>query len=715
MRSLTVGVKLVGSFSIVALIIAIVAGVGYVNMGAINVGLDSLFTGSLLPVEQLGRANTALYQMRGDVYKYIVLPDQREDTRRAIDTDVALVNTQMDLYRTSPLTAEERSALGAFETSWSAYQSAIQALLADVDANDQTAVTAGLQDGGSAVTARRSLDHALSVLLDLNDRGAEQIEASAEVTYATATQTMLVAAIVGMALALTLGLWMSRTITVPLGQVARAAAGIATGNLNQHVTVMSQDEVGQVAGAFGTMIVYLQNMAAAAERIAQGDLTVDIQVDSEQDVLGTAFARMTQHLRGLVGRVVGDAESVQSAASLLTAAATQSSEATNQIAATIQQVANGIQQQSQSTAVTAHSVEQMRRSILNVSEGSQHQNLAVAQATQLTSRLAQDLQHMATTAQSGAREANEAARVTQSGAGTVEATLQGMSLIQAKVEASARKVHEMGDRSNQIGAIVETIDDIASQTNLLALNAAIEAARAGEHGKGFAVVADEVRKLAEKSAVATKEIAELIQAMQTTAREAIRAMEDGAQQVQRGVVQATQSGEALTNIRKCVDNVTVQVQTIAQSSQSAAGSVQTLVTAMDEVGVVARTNQAASEELTAGSSIVSDAVQSIASVSEESSASVEEVVASAEEMTAQSEEVTANAHALADMAQALRAAVAIFRLASTPGADRQTESLDPVILTRATSARPHRRPLSEDALTVRSSSGPVTATTIAKN
>lgn len=111
MRSLTVGVKLVGSFSIVALIIAIVAGVGYVNMGAINVGLDSLFTGSLLPVEQLGRANTALYQMRGDVYKYIVLPDQREDTRRAIDTDVALVNTQMDLYRTSPLTAEERSAL----------------------------------------------------------------------------------------------------------------------------------------------------------------------------------------------------------------------------------------------------------------------------------------------------------------------------------------------------------------------------------------------------------------------------------------------------------------------------------------------------------------------------------------------------------------------------------------------------------------------------
>jgi methyl-accepting chemotaxis protein len=149
------------------------------------------------------------------------------------------------------------------------------------------------------------------------------------------------------------------------------------------------------------------------------------------------------------------------------------------------------------------------------------------------------------------------------GGKTVESSLQKMRAIAASVRATANKVQELGKGSDQIGEIISVIDDIADQTNLLALNAAIEAARAGEQGRGFAVVADEVRKLAERTSKATKEIAQMIQRIQVETRSAVEAMREGTRQVEEGVDSTAEAGKALADIIRTAEQAGQMISQIA--------------------------------------------------------------------------------------------------------------------------------------------------------
>jgi methyl-accepting chemotaxis protein len=458
-------------------------------------------------------------------------------------------------------------------------------------------------------------------------------------------------------------LWIAaRQIARPIKDITGLAEAITKGDLDHKVDIRQADEVGRLADAFRNLISALSAKVDVANQIAQGDLTVQAPLASDKDVLGQALQSMINNLRRLIGEVAQNALSVNSASAQLAGAAAQAGEATNQITVTMQQIAQGTGQQTQTISRAAGSVEQLARAIDGVAHGAQEQAESVSKAAAVVNQLSVGIQQVAASAQAGAEGSRHATQAANTGVKTVEDTIAGMQAIKQKVGLSTEKVREMGRHSDQIGAIVQTIDDIASQTNLLALNAAIEAARAGEHGKGFAVVADEVRKLAEKSALATKEIAGLIRGIQSTIVEAVQSMDQGAAEVETGVSRANQSGQVLGEILKAVQQVSQQVEGIATAAQAMEAASREMVAANETVSAVVEENTAATEEMAASSGEVTQAIEGIASVSQENSAAAEQVTASAEEMSAQVEEVTASTQSLAEMARALQDVVAQFRL-----------------------------------------------------
>ena len=312
----------------------------------------------------------------------------------------------------------------------------------------------------------------------------------------------------------------------------------------------------------------LSRMLGMLKDIAEGegDLTRRLDTDRKDEFgeLSHWFNRFVDNIHSIISQVAGNTGQVSAAACQLQATAEQIATAAEEVAC---------------------------------------QSVTVATASEEMSATSNDISHNCALASEISTRANQTA---SGGAAVVQETLVGMQNIAERVQESARTVESLGARSDQIGAIVGTIEDIADQTNLLALNAAIEAARAGEQGRGFAVVADEVRALAERTTRATKEIGTMIKGIQSETAGAVSSMEHGVREVEKGMDSSRKSGEALSQIVDAISEVSMQVHQIATAAEEQTAVTGEISSNIHQItDVVSDTARGAHETATAASQLSS--------------------------------------------------------------------------------------------------------------
>jgi methyl-accepting chemotaxis protein len=687
----SVRTKLLGGFFVV---VAMLLGLGLVSLtklGSLNKQTDVIGNSILPAVQKIDDTQIQLKTIRQKqlgVYEY-----NDAATRLTKIKEAAAANDQIkkDLAGYESLySSGERQYADTFAASVDAYMQKMAPLTDQVAGNPDMATLQATTNGGRDAFNQAMADGQKWVEFKNKVKDAEM--STADGAYSSA-RTITIGVMIAAALAAAiLGFILARSITNGVGQVSSAMRRIAGGELDAQVNVTSKDEIGEMAERYAAMQTYLSEMASAADRIADGDLSVTVQPKSEKDVLGNAFAKAFANLNSVLSGVAGSIQVLTDAKTELGQSADQAAQATQQIAQTTNQVAEGTNQTAKAVQDVSTSMSQLDEAVAQVASGAQQTARSVADVNASVDQLrgsagsleqaartkvAKAAADMAANAQAATEGSNVATVTAQTGAEMVRRTIDGMMRIKQTVDTAAGEITQLGERSAEIGNIVAVIDDIAAQTNLLALNAAIEAARAGEQGRGFAVVADEVRKLAERVAGATKEISGLITGMQRSVEASVKVMAEGATETAAGATVAADAGAALQEILAAVGSVNDQMTRIAAEAEVMRSSgaeivdvvesvrkvVEGVGTAVDSIAAVAEENSSATEQMRETARNVADAIQSIAGVAEENSAATEQVSASSEEMTAQVEEVTAAAHSLGSIADDLEAKVSTFKLA----------------------------------------------------
>lgn len=605
--------KLLLSFSIVITLLVIVGLIGAINMREINNQNTILYRQVTLPVDHIGTLRFNSQNIKIAVRDMIAANSQEamDSIETAIKGYSAIIGKKTDSLEAALLNDDEKEVFSQFAAARKNYQKHRKAAMALARANQDKEALYTMQ-----VTAQASIkeyDRVLEELLAFKTEYGRRLNEENQRLETMTGYIMIASIILGIAFAVLIALYISNNLSggvkilsekvnslsnADLLNLSEASDRLANGETalkigitTEYLNISSLDEIGLLAQDINSIITNTKNTASsldkavkeinraidesnllvqnayegklnfrsdsssfnggyktlveglnktlnamatpfeesktALERMSKGDFTIRMEGDyrGDYEILKNSINLLADSMNETLGEV---ALAIQSTAG-----------ASAEISSSSEQMAAGSQEQSQQTGEVAGAVEQMTRTII---EGAKSTSIAA----------------------DNSKAANESAK---QGSKKIEATKEGIRKIVTSSNETGLKISSLAAKSDQIGEIAQVIDDIADQTNLLALNAAIEAARAGEQGRGFAVVADEVRKLAERTMKATKEIGETIKSIQDEAKEANKSMELSGKAVEEGMKLTEEVSEALGEILARTNAVSDVINQVAASSE----------------------------------------------------------------------------------------------------------------------------------------------------
>jgi methyl-accepting chemotaxis protein len=420
----------------------------------------------------------------------------------------------------------------------------------------------GLEGAANVVLSgngKRVMDSIRGVIGEMIAEEKSLLKVREERLNSDASQTIAII-VVGIPLAFVLlgviSWFITRNIARPLGELAGGAELIAAGDLSMQLKISATraDEVGELLRAFDAMVRSLRGMAAMAASIAAGDIRSKITPHSERDILGNAFAAMVQNLRSTT-------QEINEGVNVLVSAAAEILASTTQVAA-----------------------------------GSAETATAVSQTTSTVEEVKQTAQLTAEKAKLVADNAQAAVQISQSGRQSVQQSIDAMQRIQNQMETIGESIVRLSEQGQTIGEIIATVNDLAEQSNLLAVNATIEAAKAGEQGKGFAVVAQEVKSLAAQSKLATAQVRNILGDIQKATSATVLTAEQGGREVAAGDKLSAQLGDAIRGLGDSVDAAARAATQIAASSKQQLIGMDQVALAMQNIREASAQNVASTKQ-----------------------------------------------------------------------------------------------------------------------
>jgi len=615
---MTIGRKLYTGFGSILGILVLLFVVSYIashiEHSARNTAADALKT-----IQNIEGIRYQMMQSGEDLRNYLLSGDPRMETAQANDArqlDTTLRDAREKI--TDEQLREMYSTIASNQQSWEEeFAKPLIGKRHQVDAGSTT--VSDLQIFYLQHLNNDTVDRSVTSMDEAErdiQKGLEKSEASANLSGTISTVVLTLGTILGALIGVFVAYRTSLSITQPLNELITVTRQLAeTGDLDQSIDVHREDEIGSLADHYRNMMQHLKEMANASSAIAAGQLNVSVRPRSSRDTMANAFLRMIEGLRDLATKIRDSATGVATGSSQMAGASNESAKVSVEAARAIDEVTS-----------TMH---EMSINVQNVVKSTQLQSSSVAETSASIDQMVASIQRVADTAKTLLEICQRSREEVHRGIETMDKATNGLTRTSSAIRSSAEIIDVLGRRADEIGKIIEVIDDLAEQTNLLALNAAIEAARAGEHGLGFAVVAEEVRKLAEKSTQSTKEISDLIQGIQKEAREAVENMEKSTNMVQQGLELGGELNIALTKISDVVSEVYKYAQ---------------------QIGGATNEQSAGSTQIGKATSRLTEITQEINSTIEEQASGVQSVVRAMEKMREVVQQATSSSAQLAAMA-----------------------------------------------------------------